>query len=371
MQYTDATYKIAFSMLRGINAANATELLRRLGSPEEFFRLDSRTLRNLVGVNTAIVDDGYRRNLLETAAREVRFITDSNVNISFIGDSGYPARLHDCPDAPALLYSLGKGRLDTPRSIAIVGTRHATAFGTNFAAEIVRKLKEMVGEVTIVSGLAYGIDIAAHRAALQCGLPTLAVVAHGLQTIYPADHRGEAARIVREGGAIITEYPSGTGPNRGAFLARNRIVAALADAVIVVESDTRGGAMSTARIAAEYNREVFAVPGRPCDTYSRGCNHLISGNSAQMLTDSAQIVEALGWPALEEAPRQAELFKPVSALHQRILNHLRQHPDATVNQLVVQLGMPFATLSATLFEMEMADLILTLPGGRYGVIASC
>lgn len=362
-------YQLAFSMLRGINATIAAELLQRVGSPEAFFTLDHRTLMSKIGLRSDLADDSYRQQLLALAAKESEFISASNVHTCFFTDSDYPERLRNCPDAPVLLYSLGKGKLDPVRSIAIVGTRHATAFGASFVADLVRDIKEKVGEVTIVSGLAYGIDIAAHRAAIECGLPTLAVVAHGLKMIYPADHRADAARIAKSDGAVITEYISTAGPNRGAFLARNRIVAGLSDAVIVVESDTRGGALCTARIGLEYNREVFAVPGRPCDTYSRGCNNLILVNSAQMLTNADQLIDALGWIRLQQQPRQTQLFKPVAPMHQKIIDHLRQNPDATVNDMVVQLQMPFATLSSTLFEMEMADLILTLPGGKYGVIS--
>lgn len=369
MPVTDLTYRIAFSQLRGINRTTAAELLRRIGSPEAFFSLEQHSLQSHLGVKSDVADSSYRQSLLATAAKEAEFIADNNIQVSFFTDDNYPERLSDCPDSPVMLYSLGHNAPAPPRSIAIVGTRHATAFGTKFVDDLVRGISEQVGEVTIVSGLAYGIDIAAHRAALQYGLPTVAVVAHGLRMIYPADHRSDAARIVKDGGAVTTEYISTVTPNRGAFLARNRIIAGLADAIIVVESDTRGGALCTARIGQQYNREVFAVPGRPCDTYSRGCNNLIARNAAQILCDADELINALGWLRLTSDPRQTELFKPISPLHQRIVDHLRQHPDATVNELVVQLGIPFATLSSTLFEMEMADLIITLPGGKYGVIA--
>ncbi|MDE6098039.1 MAG: DNA-processing protein DprA [Muribaculaceae bacterium] len=368
MQVTDTTYKIAFSMLRGINASTAHELLRRIGSPQAFFSLDAHSLQSSIGMKAEIADETYRRRLLAAAQDEETFLADNNISMRFLTDDEYPQRLRDCSDAPVALYSLGDGQPDTPRSIAIVGTRHATPFGTAFVADLIKNIKDQVGEVTVISGLAYGIDIAAHRAALQNNMPTIAVVAHGLKMIYPADHRGEAARIVKAHGAVVTEYTSATTPNRGAFLARNRIIAGLADAVIVVESDIRGGAMCTARIASDYNREVFAVPGRPCDTYSRGCNRLIADNAAQILTDASSLADLMGWPKTEQCT-QTELFRPVSPQHRKIIDHLRKNPDATVNDLVVQLGMPFASLSSTLFEMEMADLILTLPGGRYGVIS--
>lgn len=253
-----------------------------------------------------------------------------------------------------------------------MGTRHATSHGLAFTRDLVRTLAEKAGQVTIVSGLAYGVDIAAHRAALEHGLPTVSVVAHGLKMIYPADHRQDAQRIIRSGGALVTEYLSGARPNRGSFLARNRIIAALADAVVVVESDYRGGSMSTARRGAEYNREVFAMPGYPSALYSRGCNDLIARNVAQILCSPEQLIDSMNWQnaASAQTVRQMSLFTELTPEQQRIVDHLRRQPDHTVNEMSAALQIPFAKLSATLFDLEMCDVLATRPGGRYAIIAT-
>jgi DNA processing protein len=253
--------------------------------------------------------------------------------------------------------------------IAIVGTRHATAYGVEFVNRLVKNLAEQLDDLVIVSGLAYGIDIAAHRAALTEGVPTAAVLAHGLNTIYPADHRSAAKRIIGEGGMLITEYKSSSATHKGNFLARNRIVAGLCDAVIVVESDSRGGAMSTARIADAYNREVMAVPGRVSDTYSRGCNELIANRTASIIRDAEDVMNIMGWSAKPKAGTQKEMFADITPTEQKIIDYISANPDATVNEICVGLSMPYSQLSSELFEMEMKDQIIVLPGGKYGVIA--
>lgn len=262
-----------------------------------------------------------------------------------------------------------------PRSTASTSwplSAHAncTAYGADFAGRLVQDLADKIDDLLVVSGLAYGIDICAHRAALSAKVPTGAVLAHGLNTIYPADHRGEAARIVREGGFLLTEYRTDSHMHRGNFLARNRIVAALADATVVVESDSHGGAMSTARIAAAYNREVFALPGRVSDPYSRGTNSLIASQHAMMIRDADDLIEAMGWKArASEGTQQTFEFTPPPPEQQQILDFIKERPQATVNDMCVALGKPYAKLSALLFEMEIDDVLVSLPGGRFALPA--
>lgn len=360
--------QIAFSLIRGINIGTATEIIRRCGSIEAYFESDTAVLLSC-GLRHEIADSDYRQMLLQDAEQELSFVNDSRTHALMFDMPEFPQRMLQCADAPVLLYRFGEADLNTPRSIAIVGTRHATAMGCQFTRQLITALSEHVGPVTIVSGLAYGIDIAAHRAALGAGMPTVAVVGHGLRTIYPADHRSDAKHIIRQGGALCTEYTSGQRPNKGSFLARNRIIASMTDATIIVESDYRGGAMATARMASAYGREVFAMPGYPQSTYSRGCNRLIANHTAAILADADQLAEALGWQ-LKQQPgsRQSTLFTELDPVHRRVIDQLRAHPDSTVNDLTIALDMPYATLSSVLFEMEMTDLITSLPGGRYGVI---
>lgn len=360
--------QIAFSLIRGINLGTAREIVRRCGSVEAYFASDTATLLGC-GLSHEVADSTYRQMLLQEAEAEYAFVTDSRTRALMYDMPEYPQRMLQCADAPVLLYQFGDTDLNATRAVAIVGTRHATAMGCQFTQTLITDLQRIVGDVTIVSGLAYGIDIAAHRAALSAGMPTVAIVGHGLRTIYPADHRSDAKRIIQSGGALCTEYTSGQRPHKGSFLARNRIIASITDATVIVESDYRGGAMATARMASAYGREVFAMPGYPQSTYSRGCNRLIANHTAAILTDTEELAEALGWQLKAGgAPRQATLFGQLDPLHQRLIEHLRAHPDSTVNDMTIALGLPFATLSSILFEMEMSDLITSLPGGRYGVI---
>lgn len=360
--------RIAFSMLGGVNLSTGRELLRRVGSVERVFALSEAEVASIVGPRAAIVSRAVRDQALERAAREEVFAEGGGVRCLFFDDSDYPQRLLDCDDAPAMLYALGHTPLDTMRTVAIVGTRHSSAYGLDFTARLVHDLAETYGDVAVISGLAYGIDVAAHRAAMREGLPTVGVMANPLNTVYPAEHRDVAARMVRSGGMLLSEYPTGTRIHRGFFLARNRIVAGLADAVVVVESDVRGGAMATARIASAYGRELFAVPGRVTDPGSRGCLDLIVRREASVVRSAADIGDALGWKPRASEGTQQELCLELSPVQQRIADHIRSHPADTVNDMCVALGMNFASLSSELFAMEMADVIMTLPGGHYALL---
>ena len=362
--------RIAFSKIKGINLSTATRLLGLLGSPEQFFSLQPGTLAAATGIDQRLCDTSYRKSLLEAAEKEALFIKTKSIRAAFVGYEGYPRRLSECDDAPAALYAIGPCNLDCLHSVAVVGTRHATPYGLDFVKHLVGDLAESLDSLVIISGLAYGIDVAAHRAALDADVPTVAMVAHGLNTIYPADHRDTAARIVSQGGAIVTEYTSDAAIHRSNFLSRNRIVAGLADAVIVVESDRRGGAMSTARIASAYGRDVMAVPGRTTDTYSRGCNALIAENTASIIRSADDLIEAMGWTARPKAATQTTMIFEMTPEQRTIADYITAHPDHTVNDICIGLSIPFSHLSALLFEMEMNDMIMTIPGGRYAVTAA-
>lgn len=363
------TFEIAFSKIKGINLSTAGKLLERIDSPEQFFNLPETTLSALSGIDHRLTNTNYRKSLIEEARREVEFVTSKSLTATFCKSQNYPRRLLDCDDAPAMLYSVGDCNLNSIHNVAIVGTRHATAYGIDFVKHLVKDLAQKLDSLVIISGLAYGIDIAAHRAALENNVPTAAVVAHGLNTIYPAEHRTAAANIVKNGGAIITEYGYNAPIHRGNFLARNRIVAGLSDVVVVVESDSRGGAMSTARIASAYNHEVMAVPGRTIDTYSRGCNDLIAEQTASIIRSADDLITAMNWTSKPMAETQTALNFEITPEQKSIADHIMSHPDHTVNEICIALAIPFNRLSSILFEMEMADLIMALPGGKYSVTA--
>lgn len=359
-------YQIAFSMLKGLRGNTALELLRRVGSAENFFKMRREELVITTGADSDLFSNAYRASLIEKAKNERIFVENNNVSVHFIGNQNYPKRLDRCEDAPTILYNLGKYEFNHKYSVGIVGTRHMTSYGMDFTNNLVAELAEMIPGITIISGLAYGVDVTAHKAALNANTPTVAVMAHGLKTIYPSEHRSIAKRIIDAGGALATEYSSDSQIFRGNFLQRNRIIAGLSDAVVVIESDMRGGSMSTARIAALYNRDVFAMPGRTTDQYSRGTNHLISNNIACLITSAEDIIKQMGWQArpLKEAPT---LFSTLTEEQKQLLDFISSHPNATANEMCVQLGMSYASLSDRLFKLEMEDIIVSLPGGRYSI----
>lgn len=362
--------RIALGMVPGLTLSTARRLVEAAGSPERLFAMPERELRTLLGTDHKLCGEAYRADLLDRAGKEAEFVRDNGIRLYFCADPDYPRRLAVCDDAPVTVYTIGNTDLDAPRTIAVVGTRNCTAYGVETTRRLLADLAAKVPGLLVVSGLAYGIDITAHRTSLTEGLPTLGVVAHGLDTIYPAEHRDTAARMVRSGGGILSEYPSHTRIHRSNFLARNRIVAAMADAVIVIESDFRGGALSTARIASMYGRRVFAVPGRLGDTYSRGTNRLIADDTARILLGPDDLLAEMGWadasaPAKPEAPR---LFAPLPPEQQTLLDFIDANPSATVNDICAALAIPFTHVQDTLLRMELDGVVVAVPGGRYAKI---
>lgn len=359
---------IAISRAKGVHATTLRQLIERIGSVHDFFSLTQAELSNLTGIKSDLFNLDYRRSLLTDAEKEAIFVRQNHIDALFLDKEGYPSRLMHCEDAPTMLYKLGNCDLDGQYMIGIVGTRHATRYGTDFATQLVKDLANRLDNPVIVSGLAYGIDVAAHRAAIEAATPTVGVLAHALNTIYPADHRSVAARITSSGGALVTEYTTGTRIHRSNFLARNRIVAGLCDCIVVVESDFKGGSMSTARIALQYNRDVFAVPGRTTDKYSHGTNLLISNHTASLIQSADDLIEQMGWTAKPDYQQpQPTLFRALTEDEQMIIDFVRANPDMTVNEICVQMNKSYAALSDIIFQLEMDELIATLPGGRIAV----
>ena len=267
-----------------------------------------------------------------------------------------------------MLYVLGNVNLNPRFALAVVGTRKATKYGLQFTEQLIHDLAVYYPDLMIVSGLAYGIDGAGHRAALDCRLPTVAVVAHGLDMVYPAQHRDLARKIIQSGGGILTEYPAGTTPYQRNFLERNRIVAGLCDATFVAESEIRGGAMSTANQAFINNRDVMALPGRSIDPISAGCNHLIRSHKAQLITCAADVVQTTGWPpgVMQHAPQQRNLFPELRGAPAEIYAHIKHEGrPLSIDELRALTGMNMKELMANLTDMEFDGVITRLPGARF------
>lgn len=361
-------YRIALAGVKGMNRLLAETLVELTGDVSAFFTLSQRELTELTGWNSTLFSEVERGKALLSATNEISFIRKNNITPLFFTDADYPQRLLECDDAPLMLYYKGNTSLQVPRVVSIVGTRHATPYGKNFVDTLVRDLADACPDTLIVSGLAYGVDVAAHRAALRYGLPTVGVLAHGLNTIYPAQHRNTAVEMLGNGG-LLTEYTSSQATHRGFFLARNRIVAGLADAVVVVESGIKGGSLFTATIAGDYHRDVFALPGRVGDISSMGCNNLIRQNKAALLTCADDLIEAMGWGNRREQPSQTTLTVErgvdLTAEEQRIMQYLSLNGEGQINRMAVELDTPIATLSATLVELEFKGCVVAFPGGVY------
>ena len=358
--------RIAFASLKGINPLLGRMLLGKMGSEEAFFAATERQLASVTGFSNRIFDGAYRKSLLDKAARDADFIYANSIRPLYFTDDNYPRRLDEVEDAPLLLYTLGRADLNAGKMLAIVGTRHATPYGIDFVNRMVKELSEKMAEpVTVISGLAFGIDAAAHQAALKNNVATAGVLAHGLNMIYPAQHRTLAAEMVREGGVLVTEYRSDAPVHKGNFIARNRIVAGLCDALVVAESARKGGALITARLASGYSRDVFALPGRTSDRYSQGCNNLIAGNTAALIRDADDLIDAMRWRRRESSPEQPSLFNELTPEEQIVTAMLTEKGEAHISQLTIALGMPVSKAMALLIDMEFKGMVLTFPGGKY------
>lgn len=366
----DLKYSIALSCIRGIGSIRARLLSDTFGSARAALEADAQALSQIARTGQIILEHRNDASIFERAEREIQFCQEHHIRILKYGEEGYPTRLLDCPDAPALLYYIGKGNLESRHTIGIVGTRNCSQYGRDMVRQLVAELKEAVPDLVINSGLALGIDITAHRAALDNNIPTIGVVAHGLDRIYPAAHRSDATKMIEQGGGIITEYVTGTEPERGNFLARNRIIAGLSDAIIVAESKDKGGSLVTAAIANDYNKDVFALPGRIGDTRSEGCNRLIRLNRASLITCAQDFIEAMNWGTSNVRQKSIQHSIPfeeenLSSNARLIMDALRDRGDLHLPQLSDATGLDHSTLYEELLDLEMDGKIRTTPGGLY------
>lgn len=305
----------------------------------------------------------------ERALRELDFCEQKGIRVIPYSSDDYPRLLksEEVRDAPTALFYRGTGGLNRRHVLSVVGTRHITEYGKQFCESFFAELSSLLPDALIISGLAYGVDIHAHRAALVHKLDTIAVLAHGHDRIYPQLHRATAEEMTLHGG-LLTEYFTGTVPDKGNFVRRNRIVAGMSLATLVVESAAHGGALITATLAQGYGREVFAVPGRVTDPYSAGCNQFIRDNRAALVTSAADLVKMLGWQSSEKAAmREPQLFPTFTDEQERVLNALRQADDVATDRLALLTHMPVAQLSDILFDLEDLHAVKRMPGNRYRI----
>lgn len=357
------------SMLPGMTTAVAERLLSALGTPEAVFDATEAELKAITPLPRGLASAQTRYTAMERAAGEVEFVSRKNIGTKWYRDAGYPERMLRAERAPVIIYTAGDTDLTGTRTVGIVGTRHATAYGTTFTDRLVADLAERVPDIVIVSGLAYGIDVAAHNASLRAHVPTVAVVGHGLDRIYPAAHRDTAGRMVRDGGMIVSDYPHNSMINAYNFLERNRLVAALCDALVVVESGEQGGAIATARLAAKCGVPVFALPGRVTDSYSEGCNQLLTKGIARCLRHADDLIGAMQWPVkASSADKPADVTASLTADERLLLHHILLTQGCDNDTLSAVTDMPASKVMTLMIGLEMRGIVTTAPGNRYEVI---
>lgn len=361
-------YNIGITLLPGVGDITAKNLIAYCGNAEAVFSEKKFRLEKIPGMGTVLVDaltnSDIQKDALARAEEELKFIEEKKIIPLFFTDENYPFRLTQCDDAPVMLYYKGNGDLNARKIISIVGTRSATEYGKKITERIVEDLSSY--NPLIVSGLALGIDVCAHKSALKNNLSTIGVLGHGLDLIYPSLNKETAEKMIEQGG-LLTEFISKTEMVPEFFPRRNRIVAGLADAVIVIESKKTGGSLITADIANSYDRDVFAVPGKVDDSSSEGCNLLIKANKAMLIQSAEDVVKALNWDVESKKPKktQQELFAHLSAEEESLVNILKQKEKTHVDDISHASGLPMSKTAALLLNLEFSGVIKSLPGKMY------
>jgi len=355
-------YQIAIGNLSGIGIQKIKQIEITLDSFEQFFSLPVKELSDLFKISFNHVGEWSFNKVLDQADKEIQFTQRNNINITSCFDQEYPSRLKECIDAPSILYSKGNYSLNPKHVIAVVGTRNMTAYGKRICADLIEELEKF--NCTVVSGLAYGVDIEIHKRCVESNISTVGVLAHGLDRLYPAKHSDIAVQMLSNGG-LITEFPINTNPDRENFPKRNRIVAGMVDAVIVVESGEKGGSLITCELANDYNRDVYAFPGTVYSKYSKGCNKLIKEHKAIGLSSLNDLIQFLGWTEKEKTTTdQLDLFLNLTKDEEEIVKELKAQ-SLTIDQLSMKLNKSISDLSMQLFELELKAAVKLLPGNVY------
>jgi DNA processing protein len=366
-QEEELLHRIALSLLPNVGPVIARALYSHCGSAVSVFKERKALLSKIPGVGPKRIQNAFSVSVLDRAEKELAFVNKHKLQVLFYTDAGYPVRLQQCADAPCLLYYKGGAHLNQGRFVAVVGTRSATTNGEEVTKKLVEDLQGL--DVTLVSGLAYGIDICAHEAALEFGIPTIGVTAHGMDRIYPQLHRSVAGRMLAQGG-ILTEYPSQTPPDRENFPSRNRIVAGMCDATVVVEASSKGGALITADLAQGYDREVFAFPGRVSDEFSKGCNEYIRDNKAALITCAHDLIWLMGWSdekKKEQVIKQTQLFFELNEDENLVVDVLKEKGECGIDVISSATALPFSKLANTLLQLELKNAIKLKAGKRYSL----
>jgi len=361
-------HKIALGLIPRIGDINARKLVSYFGNVEAIFSEPYRNLVKIPGIGTGIAKYISERSYLDTAEKEAEYVEKNNIKTFFYLDNDYPFRLRQCDDSPVVFYFRGNCDLNASKILSVVGTRNATSQGKEICEKIITSLGAYYPDLIIVSGLAYGIDITSHKAALASNLKTIGVLGHGFKTTYPSIHRSVASAMMQQGG-LLTDFVSDALPERNNFIKRNRIIAGLSDATLIIESGIMGGALITADIANSYNRDVFAVPGRPGDQWSAGCNSLIKNNKAALAECADDIEYFLNWkPEKAKTVVQKTLFSDLDETEKLIYELLMKEGELTIDNICRTLEIPVNKLSSILLQMEFKGILKCYPGNLYRTV---
>lgn len=368
MKDTYLQHRIALSLLFGVGPYRAKELIESLESLDELFHRSPRDLEKRTGYKASFFKKMNRDNALEAANGILEFHQKGKMDILYFEDDNYPRRLNNCADAPIVLYSKGDVNFNKSKFVSIVGTRSATQYGEKICADLIHSFKDK--DIVVVSGLAYGIDAIVHRFCIDFNVPTIGVLGHGLDKIYPHSHRNLAKMMIRSGGAVLTEFIPGTNPDRENFPRRNRIVAGMTDATIVVESKESGGSLITANLAFDYNRDVFAYPGSVEIETCRGCNKLIADEKAHLIQTPVDFLRKMNWISEKKVSQsvQRKIFPNLTKQQDHILQIIRTNDEIHIDVLAHKANLSISNLNIELFQLEMEGAIRVLPGKLYSVL---
>lgn len=364
MNYTYLHYQIGLTLLNGIGPSRAKTLLDYFGSPENIFETSDDKLHDISRLKKSIFKSMDREGALKKAVSVADHMEKNNIKSVFYTDANYPRRLKQCVDGPLLMYYSGEIDFNASKVVSIVGTRNPTSYGFRMVQRLIESFKDH--NIVVVSGLAKGIDGFAHHLCVENNIPTWGVLGHGLDRIYPPEHKTLAGKMISQGG-LITEFIPNTDPESGNFPMRNRIVAGLSDATIVIESKKKGGSLITARLANDYSKDVFAIPGNIDSETSKGCNLLIEQNLAHILTNPEELIRTMGWGVNQKssAEIQPQIFVDLSPRQKTIVDIIGLNPGLHIDALSLRTSLPITTLNVELFELEMSGVVRPLPGKTF------
>ena len=368
MLNSEIKYAMALTLIDGVGSINAKKLLAYCGDFTSVFSSNKVKLSKIPGIGTVLVQKIFNqlseKKIMDRVEEEIEFIENNDVQVILYTDKNYPINLKQCEDSPIVLYGKGNFNFNNSKIVSVVGTRKVTQRGKDICTKILEDLKPH--NLLVISGMAYGVDIHAHKCCVQNEMATVGVLAHGLDRLYPSTHKPTADKMMKTGG-LLTEFMSGTNPDRQNFPTRNRIIAGLADVTIVIESAKRGGSLITAEIANSYSRDVFSIPGRITDQYSEGCNYLIKINKAHLLNSAADIVYLMNWELVEGKPKsiQKKMFPELPAVQQLIYDSLDSENSIGMDELSMKTKLSTSLLSVGLLQLEFAGLVNALPGSSF------